>query len=66
MVVCWTPGGRGRGGTGSAIRLARSREIPVHDLADIAARRQMGELLGLDVEPRLDAGVDPGQLPLPL
>jgi hypothetical protein len=38
----------------------------VHDLADIAARRQMGELLGLDVEPRLDAGVDPGQLPLPL
>jgi hypothetical protein len=66
MVVCWTPGARGRGGTGSGICLARSREIPVHDLADIAARRQMGELLGLDVEPRLDAGVDPGQLPLPL
>jgi hypothetical protein len=66
MVVCWTPGARGRGGTGSAIRLARSREIPVHDLADIAARRQLGQLLGLEVEPPLDAGIDAGQLPLPL
>jgi hypothetical protein len=66
MVVCWTPGGRGRGGTGSAIRLARSREIPVHDLADIAARRRMGELLGLEVESPLDTGAGDGQLPLPL
>jgi hypothetical protein len=66
MVVCWTPGARGRGGTGSAIRLARSLEIPVHDLADIAGRRQMGELLGLEVEPSPDAGGDGGQLPLPL
>jgi hypothetical protein len=38
----------------------------VHDLADIAARRQMGELLGLEVEPPLDAGAGDGQLPLPL
>jgi hypothetical protein len=66
MVVCWTPGARGRGGTGSAIRLARSRDIPVHDLADIAARRHMGELLGLEVEPPHEAGGDGGQLPLPL
>jgi hypothetical protein len=66
MVVCWTPGARGRGGTGSAIRLARSWEIPVHDLEDMAARRQFGQLLGLDVEPPPDADADAGQLPLPL
>jgi hypothetical protein len=66
MVVCWTPGARGRGGTGSAIRLARSRDIPVHDIADIAARRFMGELLGLEVEPPQGGGADEGQLALPL
>jgi hypothetical protein len=66
MVVCWTPGARGRGGTGSAIRLARSREIPVHDLADVAARRHLGQLFGLEVEPPLDADAGAGQLPLPL
>ncbi|QJI53004.1 putative DNA recombination mediator protein A [Xanthomonas phage FoX4] len=31
MVVCWTPGGKSGGGTGGAIRVARSRGIPVHD-----------------------------------
>jgi len=66
MVVCWTPGARGRGGTGSAIRLARSRGIPVHDLADLAARRQVGEMLGVEVEPPQGADAEAGQLPLPL
>lgn len=33
MVVCWTPGGSGSGGTGQAIRIARSHGIPVFDLA---------------------------------
>jgi hypothetical protein len=66
MVVCWTPGARGRGGTGSAIRLARSRGIPVHDLADLAARRQVGELLGVEVGPPQGVDADRGQLPLPL
>ena len=32
FVLCWTPGGLGRGGTGQAIRIAHSREIPVFDL----------------------------------
>lgn len=32
-VVCWTPGGRGGGGTGQAIRLAKANGIPVIDLA---------------------------------
>ena len=66
MVICWTPGARGRGGTGTAIRLARSRGIPIHDLADLAERHFIGALLGLEVEPPQDAGADGGQLPLPL
>jgi O-acetyl-ADP-ribose deacetylase (regulator of RNase III) len=32
LVVCWTVGGKGGGGTGQAIRLARSVGIPVLDL----------------------------------
>lgn len=32
LVICWTPGGEGGGGTGQAIRLARSVGIPVIDL----------------------------------
>ncbi len=32
MVICWTPGGEGGGGTGMAIRLAERHGIPVVDL----------------------------------
>lgn len=32
FVVCWTPDGKGGGGTGQAIRLAESHGIPVFDL----------------------------------
>lgn len=32
LVICWTPGGRGEGGTGQSIRLARHVGIPVLDL----------------------------------
>lgn len=31
FVVCWTPEGKGGGGTGQAIRIARSYKIPVFD-----------------------------------
>lgn len=31
FVACWTPDGRGGGGTGQALRLARAREIPIFD-----------------------------------
>ena len=31
-VVCWTPGGKGGGGTGQAVRLARGHNIPILDL----------------------------------
>jgi hypothetical protein len=33
MVLCWTPGGKGGGGTGQAIRIANAYQIPVFDLA---------------------------------
>lgn len=33
FVVCWTHGGTGSGGTGMAIRIAGSYDIPVFDLA---------------------------------
>jgi len=32
-VICWTKHGKGGGGTGQAIRIAKSLEIPVFDLA---------------------------------
>lgn len=35
MVVCWTPGASGSGGTGQAIRIARAYGIPVYDIADV-------------------------------
>lgn len=33
FLVCWTPQGKGGGGTGQAIRLAQAYGIPVYDLA---------------------------------
>lgn len=32
MVICWTKGGTGAGGTGQAIRLAHAANVPVFDL----------------------------------
>ena len=34
VVICWTEGGLGQGGTGQAIRIARFHGIPVYDLGD--------------------------------
>ena len=33
FVVCWTPNGSGSGGTGQALRIAKSMDIPIFDLA---------------------------------
>jgi hypothetical protein len=33
MVICWTAGGQGGGGTGQALRLARAYNVPIFDLA---------------------------------
>jgi hypothetical protein len=32
FVICWTPGGRGEGGTGQALRIAHHHSIPVFDM----------------------------------
>ena len=37
-VICWTGGGRAQGGTGLAIRLARTAGIPVFNLATVHPR----------------------------
>lgn len=31
FVICWTKGGKGSGGTGQAIRIARGYEVPIFD-----------------------------------
>lgn len=45
LVICWTLGGSGRGGTGQAIRICRSRSIPVFDLAIPAVRDRFERLI---------------------
>lgn len=40
FVLCWTPGASGSGGTGQAIRIAKTYGVPVYDLADPSVRRQ--------------------------
>lgn len=44
-VVCWTPAGRGEGGTGQAIRIAKHFGIPVYDLGDPKVLDQFLELI---------------------
>ena len=46
FVLCWTPGGRGKGGTGQALRLARRRSIPVFDLGNASALDRIEIWLG--------------------
>ena len=45
MVVCWTPGGKGGGGTGQAIRIAKSLNIPIFDLAIEGKLQELGEFV---------------------
>lgn len=46
LVICWTKGASGSGGTGQAIRLARRLNIPVFDLADEKCWPQLEEYIG--------------------
>lgn len=42
VVICWTPGGRGGGGTGQAIRIAKDIGVPIFDAGkylDVATAR---------------------------
>lgn len=36
FVACWTPDGKGGGGTGQALRVAKSHGVPIFDLGDPA------------------------------
>lgn len=45
LVICWTPGASGSGGTGQAIRIARAYDIPVFDLADPACHEPLCEFI---------------------
>lgn len=45
FIVCWTKDGRASGGTGQAIRIAASYEIPVFNLHDRRAEFKMWEYL---------------------
>lgn len=45
MVICWTPEGKGSGGTGQAIRIARAYDIPVFDIALDRAKHELCEFL---------------------
>lgn len=41
LVICWTPNGKGGGGTGQAIRIAKAYGVPIYDLGK---RESLGEL----------------------
>ena len=45
MIVCWTPGASGSGGTGQAIRIARGYGIPVFDLASVSQQKALSEFV---------------------
>lgn len=45
FVYAWTPGGMGGGGTGQALRMARSLGIPVRDLGDPLVRQEVEQKL---------------------
>lgn len=46
-VVCWTPGGKGGGGTGQALRLARKLGIPIWDLGHDPTYLRFLQMMGL-------------------
>jgi hypothetical protein len=47
FVLCWTKGARGSGGTGQALRIARSRGIEIFDLADATVRERIERWVGV-------------------
>lgn len=48
FVVCWTKGGRRKGGTGQALRIAEHFDIPIFDLAIVSVDDVIAELPTLD------------------
>ena len=58
MVVCWTEGGKGQGGTGQALRLAKAHNIVVFDFGN--GMSVVEDLREYVHELRLEAGQRPG------
>ena len=47
LVICWTPGGRGEGGTGQAVRIAAHYGIAVYDLGNPVHLARVQEISGV-------------------
>jgi hypothetical protein len=45
FVICWTPEGKGGGGTGQALRIARAYDVPIFDLAIPAVEARLRKRL---------------------
>lgn len=45
LLICWTPYGRGEGGTGQAIRIANAYKIPVFDLYEKTTMANLREFI---------------------
>lgn len=45
LVICWTPGGHGGGGTGQALRIAKHHGIPIYDLGRVGVLQELEKLL---------------------
>ena len=64
-VVCWTPGGEARGGTGVGIRLAEAAGVPVFNLHDVTRDDVLAKMDEIALaraegrEPDLGRDVDP-------
>ena len=48
FVICWTPGGKIAGGTGLAIRVAQTYNVPVYNLAKKEIRDRMWKYVNRD------------------
>lgn len=51
LAFCWTPGGKGGGGTGQALRLSKDRGIPIYDLGLSSVWDRVQALLDLGAGP---------------
>lgn len=47
FIICWTPGGKLKGGTAQALRLAATYEIEIHNLALPEAKEEIQALTGM-------------------
>lgn len=45
FVICWTPEGKETGGTGQAMRIARSYKIPIINMDDLRYEIRLNELI---------------------